>query len=68
MWNSSQTVTDDSHVIHSVSGALYFTFFLISDMLSCNINDRLTPSVQKVLELVPAHSYMHQNSLACNPS
>lgn len=37
-------------------------------MLSNNINDRLTPSVQKVLGHIPAHSYMHQNSLGCNLS
>lgn len=37
-------------------------------MLSCNISDRLTPSVQKVPELIPAHNYMHQNSLGCNIS
>lgn len=64
MWNCSQTITGDSHVIHSSSDAL--KLFFISDMLCCNINDRLTPSVQKVLELIPAHSYMHQNSLGCN--
>lgn len=67
MWNCSRTLTDNSCVIHNVSGALYF--FFISDMLSCNINDRLTPSVQKGLELLPAHIYKHQNnSLGCNLS